>query len=38
MLSLENSLLCKQNEITSQIVYYHFEGGALYFLGVGHIN
>ena len=24
MLRLENSLLCKQNGITSQIVYYHF--------------
>ncbi len=24
MLRFENSLLCKQNGITSQIVYYHF--------------
>ena len=29
MLSLENSLLCKQNGINSQIVYYHFEDRAL---------
>ncbi len=31
MLRLENSLLCKQNGITSQIVYYHFEDRVLYF-------
>ena len=33
MLRLENSLLCKQNGITSQIVYYHFEDRVLYFKG-----
>ncbi len=33
MLSLENSLLCKQNGIASQIVYYHFEDGVLHFKG-----
>ena len=38
MLRLENSLLCKQNGITSQIVHYHFEDGVLHFLGVSHIN
>ncbi len=38
MLHLENSLLCKQNGITSQIVYYHFEDRVLHFLGVSHIN
>ena len=31
MLRLENSLLCKQNGITSQIVYYHFQDRALHF-------
>ena len=30
---LENSLLCKQNGITSQIVYYHFEDRVLRFKG-----
>ena len=38
MLRLENSLLCRQNGITSQIVYYHFEDRVLHFLGVSHIN
>ncbi len=33
MLRFENSLLCKQNGITSQIVYYHFEDRVLYFKG-----
>ena len=33
MLRLENNLLCKQNGITSQIVYYHFEDRVLYFKG-----
>ena len=38
MLRFENSLLRKQNGITSQIVYYHFEDRVLHFLGVSHIN
>ena len=33
ILRLENSLLCKQNGITSQIVYYPFEDRVLYFKG-----
>ena len=33
MLRFENSLLCKQNGITSQIVYYHFEDRVLHFKG-----
>ncbi len=33
MLRLENSLLCKQNGITSQIVCYHFQDRVLHFKG-----
>ena len=33
MLRLEHSLLRKQNGITSQIVYYHFEDRVLHFKG-----
>ena len=33
MLRLENSLLCKQNRITSQIANYHFEDKVLHFKG-----